>query len=71
MINKVLQLERLSCPSCASKIETVVKKMNGVESAEVMFISSKIKVAFDELVVTVDEIKARIAKLGYQVLGEK
>lgn len=71
MINKVFQLERLSCPSCASKIETVVKKLKGVESAQVMFISSKIKVSFDENVVSTDDIKARINKLGYQVLSEK
>lgn len=70
-MTKTYQLERLTCPTCAAKIEGMLKKTAGVEKAEVMFMSSKVKVAFNDNTITNDEIKARINKLGYNVLGEK
>jgi len=62
------QLEPLTCPSCIKKIETKLNKMDGVESAKVMFNSSKVKTTFDEGKVTSDELKETIEKLGYPVI---
>ncbi|MFA5574332.1 MAG: heavy-metal-associated domain-containing protein [Brumimicrobium sp.] len=62
------QLETLTCPSCINKIENVLNKENGVETAKVMFNSSKVKVTFDENIITEDEIAGIIKKLGYPVL---
>ena len=42
MTKKTYQLETLSCPTCAGKIETMLKKTTGVAEAEVAFISSKV-----------------------------
>lgn len=63
--------EPFTCPSCINKIESVVGKKNGVESAQVMFNSNKVKVAFDESKVTAEEIAESITRLGYPVLGQK
>lgn len=71
MANKTFQLETLTCPSCAAKIETVLKKMKGVKDVEVLFTSSRTKVSFDETVTNQDEIKKTIENLGYDVLGVK
>ncbi len=65
------ETEPFTCPSCVSKIESVVSKKPGVESAQVMFNSNKVKVSFDESKVTADEIAESITKLGYPVLGQK
>ena len=65
------ETEPFTCPSCISKIEGVVGKKAGVESAQVMFNSNKVKVSFDESKVTADEIAESITKLGYPVLGQK
>lgn len=62
------QLEPLTCPSCIKKIETRVGKLKGVEEAKVLFNSSKVKASFDESVVSADEIKETIEKLGYPVV---
>lgn len=62
------QLETLTCPSCINKIENVLNKENGVETAKVMFNSSKVKVTFDENIITEDEIAGIIKKIGYPVL---
>lgn len=71
MTNKMYQLETLACPGCAMKIEKVIKKTEGVTAGEVLFNSSKVKVTFDENKVTSEQLKEKISKLGYSVLGER
>lgn len=71
MTKKTYQLETLACPGCAMKIEKAVKKTEGVTEGEVLFNSSKVKVTYDENVVTSEQIKEKIQKLGYSVTGEK
>lgn len=65
------ETEPFTCPSCVNKIEGVVGKQAGVESAQVMFNSNKVKVSFDESKVTADQIAESITKLGYPVVGQK
>ena len=71
MMKKTFQLEGLSCPSCGLKIEGMLKKAEGVKESEVLFNSSRVKVAFDETVVDAEEIKNKIQRLGYEVLSYK
>lgn len=65
------ETEPFTCPSCIKKIETVVGGKDGVESAQVMFNSSKVKVGFDETQISADEIAKAITELGYPVIGQK
>ncbi|MBS4219758.1 heavy-metal-associated domain-containing protein [Bacillus sp. FJAT-49711] len=62
------QLETLSCPSCIKKIETALKKQKGVNEAKVLFHSSKVKTEYDETLVSAEQLKDTILKLGYPVL---
>ncbi|HHW21995.1 MAG TPA: heavy-metal-associated domain-containing protein [Clostridiaceae bacterium] len=64
-----IQLETLTCPSCAMKIEGALKALAGVdkESINVSFNSSKVKLSYDEEKVSLDEIKKAITKLGYEI----
>lgn len=71
MTNKTYQLETVSCPSCIAKIGGMLKKTAGIETSEVLFNTSRVKVNFDENVVSSEDIKNKIDKLGYKVLGEK
>ena len=41
MAKRTYQLETIACPSCAAKIENVLKKTNGVQEVEVLFNSSR------------------------------
>lgn len=70
-MKKVYQLERLSCPTCVSKIESMLKKVKGVQNVEVLFMSSRIKIEFDENVVSSEELKDRIGRFGYPVISER
>ena len=69
MKKATIQLETLTCPSCAMKIENATKAMDGVDkdSVEVLFNSSKLKFNFDDEKVKVEEVEKAIQKLGYEV----
>ncbi|MDN6626743.1 MAG: cation transporter [Pisciglobus halotolerans] len=64
-----LQLETLTCPSCLQKIENASKKLDGVndDSVKVLFNASKVRMEFDEAVISLEEIEKAIENLGYQV----
>lgn len=69
MQKATIQLETLTCPSCAQKIDSAVKSLNGVEkeSVNVTFMSSKVKLNFDDKTLSVAEIEKAITALGYDV----
>ncbi|WMM25069.1 heavy-metal-associated domain-containing protein [Tissierella sp. MB52-C2] len=71
MIAKTYQLETLTCPNCVAKIEGMMKKTKGISEGEVLFNTSRVKVNFDESILSSEEIIAKIEKLGFDVLGEK
>lgn len=63
--------EPFTCPSCITKIENVVGKVAGVDTAKVLFNSNKVKVSFDEELVSAEAIAESISNLGYPVLSHK
>ncbi len=69
MKKATIQLETLTCPSCALKIEKATKSLNGVEkeSVKVLFNSSKVKLDFDAEKIAVEDIEKAITTLGYEV----
>lgn len=70
MKKAVIQLETLTCPSCALKIEGALKALPGVvkESIQVLFNSSKVKMDFAEEALSLEEITRAITAVGYDVL---
>ncbi len=71
MINKTYQLETITCPSCVMKIEGMLKKTTGIIKSEVLYNTSRVKVTFDENVISSEIIKEKITSLGYVVKSEK
>lgn len=69
MQKATIQLETLTCPSCALKIDSAVKSLNGVEkeSVSVLFMSSKVKLNFDDTKLSLEGIEKAITALGYEV----
>lgn len=69
MKKATLQLETLTCPSCLQKIENGVGSLDGVDTdtLKVMFNASKVKVNFDEDIISIEEIEQVIENLGYAV----
>lgn len=67
-MKKTIQMEELVCPMCAQKIETALKKVDGVISASVLYNASKAKVEFDETKISAEELCRIITGLGYVVI---
>lgn len=69
MKKATIQLETLTCPSCAQKIENAVKSLSGVEkeSVKVLFNSSKARFDFNDEKLSLEDIEKAITALGYEV----
>jgi copper chaperone len=65
-----IQLETLTCPSCAQKIEAATKSLPGVDkdSVKVSFNSSKVKLEMDEEQTTIRDVEKAITTVGYDVI---
>lgn len=47
-MKKVFKLQDLDCANCAAKMEAAIQKIDGVESATVSFMTSKLIVKADD-----------------------
>ena len=65
MTSVELDLEGMTCASCASRIERKLNKLDGVE-ATVNFATERASVAFDADCVSVDELCGAVAAAGYR-----
>lgn len=61
----MLRAEGFSCPSCVSKIEKRVGRLDAVQAVKVHFASSRIEVEHDPAGASVDDLVAAVAKAGY------
>lgn len=61
-----LSLSGMHCASCAGIIERTIKKLDGVESANVNFATEKALVKFDEEKISEDKIIEAVKKAGYK-----
>ena len=73
MSKAVITLETLACQSCLKKIENAVKGLNGIDQNSVrgVFNVSKVRIDFDEKMVTIEDVEKVIEGLGYPVINSK
>ena len=68
MTKKVtLKIKGMECPNCAMILERIEDKMPGVELAEASYRKEQLVVAFDEGIVTLEQIEEEVKRLGYEV----
>lgn len=60
-----LRSQDLNCPSCVSKIERELKRVDGVDNAQVHFSTGRIVVEHDPIRAPSDELIQAIARAGY------
>lgn len=70
-VEKVYQLDTLSCSGCVPKIEGMLRHTKGVNAGRVTLEDSEVRVVFDKTMSSADEIKSKIEKLGFKILSEK
>jgi len=61
-----LRSRDLSCPSCIQKIESALRRLNGVSEAKVYFNSGRIVVEHDQAEVDVEALQRTVRDIGYE-----
>ena len=64
----IVPISGMHCISCAQKIESNLKKLNGITNVNVNFATEKATVEFDENLISENEINDAIEQLGYKVI---
>ena len=59
----------MSCASCAARIEKVLNKLSGIYNATVNFANESLQVEYDEDEISLEEIKEKVKKLGFELKG--
>ena len=59
----------MSCASCAARIEKVLNKLSGIYNATVNFANESLQVEYDEDEISLEEIKEKLKKLGFELKG--
>ena len=67
MKDKKLKITGMTCSACANRVQKVVGKLDGVESANVNFATETLSVKYDDKKVDNSEIEKVIEKAGYGV----
>ena len=67
MKDKKLKVTGMTCSACANRVQKVVGKLDGVESANVNFATETLSVKYDDTKVDNSEIEKVIEKAGYGV----
>ena len=63
-----LEIDGMSCASCASSIQTYLSKTDGVKNASVNFNSEVASIEYSPNSISLDSIKDIIGQLGYNVI---
>lgn len=58
----------MSCVGCASSVENILRKTDGVQQANVNFAANTVLVDFDTSIVTKEELKSRVSDAGYDLI---
>lgn len=64
-MRKVYKLENLDCANCAAKMESAIRKIDGVAAATVSFMAQKLTIETDEA--AHDEIMKKVVQVMNKV----
>ena len=71
MKKEILTINGMTCASCAQRIEKVVNKMEGVETASVNLATEKMMLTFDEEKIQRQTIQDAVKNIGYEAIAEQ
>ncbi|PKN98459.1 MAG: copper resistance protein CopZ [Chloroflexi bacterium HGW-Chloroflexi-4] len=68
MIKQItLKINGMECPNCAMILEGIEDKLKGVKSAEASYRKTQLIVEYEESLLSKDQIKAEVKRMGYEV----
>ena len=66
-MKKALKIEGMTCSACSSRVERFVRKLEGINEANVNFATETLNVNFDENKLNINDIENTVIKAGYNV----
>ena len=69
MASEKFTVEQIHCGACEAAIGKALTRVDGVRQVEADAASNRVSVLFDENVVGVEQIAARLADAGYPVVA--
>lgn len=64
-------VEGMSCASCASSIESLLRSREGVQEANVNFAGKTLQVAYEPATVSPEQLRETVQEIGFDILVEK
>jgi len=71
LVTETIEIGGITCQACVRTIETKTGKLDGVERANINFLTNKLEITFDPKKLTLDIIKKTIEYAGYEVIEAK
>ena len=65
-----LAIRGMTCAACATASERAVRKLPGVAEASVNFATERLSVSWDDAALSLDAVKAAVAKAGYEAVDD-
>lgn len=62
-----MKIDGMECPNCAMILERIEDKVKGVILAEASYHKAQMVVEYNENLVSEEQIRAEVVRLGYQV----
>lgn len=69
--NNVLNIEGMTCASCAKAVERATRKLDGVVEANVNYATEKLIINYEPSKVKVSDIKKAVEKAGYKAIEQE
>ena len=67
-VNQVLSVRGMTCAACAQRIERTLRKLGGINQANVNLASEKLFVEYDSAVLQLPAIQAAVGKIGFELV---
>lgn len=64
---EVVGEEKIHCAGCETRIASALRRLPGVEEVQASAETQRVNVTIDSARTSEDEVRARLAQLGYQV----
>lgn len=68
LTKKTFDVQGMTCASCASSVESILKSNPGVDEANVNFATKTVRVKYDSDIINDKQLEESVRKIGYQII---
>lgn len=70
MKRETMLLDNLNCPSCAADLERALRKLPGVQKADIAFATGTLELEYDEAQVTEEKIQQTVESFDVRLASK-